>query len=60
MLLALGASIGLSLLMSIPFVFNPGVNLLAFVFSAAIGVLFGFVPARRAARLNPIEALRHE
>ena len=60
MLLALGASIGLSLLMSIPFVFNLGVNLLAFVFSAAIGVLFGFVPARRAARLNPIEALRHE
>lgn len=60
MVLALGASVGLSALMNVPFVFNPGVNVLAFVFSAAIGVLFGFVPARRAARLNPIDALRHE
>jgi len=60
MVLALGAGVGLSALMNVPFVFNPGVNLLAFVFSAAIGVLFGFFPARRAARLDPIEALRHE
>jgi putative ABC transport system permease protein len=60
MMLALGASVGLSALMNVPFVFNPGVNALAFVFSAVIGVLFGFVPARRAARLNPIDALRHE
>jgi putative ABC transport system permease protein len=58
--LATGASFVLAGVMDVPYVFNPSVNLLSFVFSAGIGVLFGYFPARRAARMDPIEALRHE
>jgi putative ABC transport system permease protein len=36
------------------------INIVAFLFSAAVGILFGYTPARRAARRNPIDALRHE
>lgn len=39
---------------------SPAIVVIAFVFSAGVGVLFGFLPARRAAALNPIEALRHD
>ena len=48
--LAAGASYALANMMSLPFVFDPGVNLLSFAFSAVIGVVFGYFPARRAAR----------
>jgi len=44
----------------LPFLFVPSINLIAFGVSAVIGVVFGYFPARRAAALNPIDALRHE
>ena len=60
LVLALGASLALAPLMKVPYIFDLKINLLAFGFSALIGVVFGYFPARRAAALNPIDALRHE
>jgi putative ABC transport system permease protein len=66
----LGGLIGLALaqlvilgatpLMQVPWTFDPTINMIAFGISAVIGVVFGYFPARRAAALNPIDALRHE
>jgi len=59
-LLAIGTSLGIVAVLKVPFVFNPGIMIIAFLFSAVVGVVFGYFPARKAARLNPIDALRYE
>ncbi len=62
----IGITLGLSLAglatraLDVPFVLDPTIVLIAFAFSAFVGVVFGYFPARRAAHLDPIEALRHE
>jgi putative ABC transport system permease protein len=58
--LALVASAMAARALLVPFVLDLQIIVVAFLFSMAVGVLFGFFPARRAAHLNPIDALRHE
>ena len=59
-IIGLAGALALAPLLNVPFIIQPDMMIMAFVFSALVGVVFGYMPARSAARLDPIDALRHE
>ena len=59
-ILGIGGSLAMSAFSQWQAIIDPKSVLLAFCFSAAVGIFFGFYPAHKASLLNPIEALRHE
>ncbi|MBX9730227.1 MAG: ABC transporter permease, partial [Sphingomonas sp.] len=60
LVVAQGVIVLLVPVLKVSWLFDLQINIIAFAISAMIGVIFGYFPARRAASLNPIDALRHE
>ena len=58
--LGVGIGVGAAMLFDLPLIFNIPIVITAFIFSTTVGIVFGYFPAQKAARLNPIDALRHE
>ncbi|MGE5365272.1 MAG: ABC transporter permease [Bacteroidota bacterium] len=59
-LISFGVSFALNHYNIMTMIIKPGIVMLAFLFSAAVGIFFGYYPARKASGLNPIDALRYE
>ncbi|MBA3026205.1 MAG: FtsX-like permease family protein [Sulfurimonas sp.] len=58
--LGIGIAAVATVMFEIPFIFNQNIIFIAFLFSTLVGIVFGYFPAKKAAKLDPIEALRHE